>query len=130
MTTFEPGARVVLTHGLAVRPFSTAFFASRPAPTMTYGLLVLVQLVMAAIATWPWSIVTCSPFASVAATGLLGRSEAPLVSTPAGASAASCVPGAAGSEAGKDSALASSMPVPATAAVAGEGPFALGVVVA
>src|ERR1700722_6035870 len=40
--------------GLTRRPRSTAFFASRPAPSMTLGLLVLVQLVMAAISTVPW----------------------------------------------------------------------------
>ncbi len=35
------------------RPRSTAFFASSPAPTITDGFEVLVQLVMAAIATDP-----------------------------------------------------------------------------
>ena len=54
MTTFEPGARLVLTHGLRVRPRSTAFLASRPAPTITDGFEVLVQLVIAAITTAPW----------------------------------------------------------------------------
>ncbi len=45
-----------MTHGGVVRPFSTAFLASSPAPTITYGLEVLVQLVMAAMATEPvWS---------------------------------------------------------------------------
>ncbi len=53
MTTFEPGARLVLTHGLVVRPRSTAFFASRPAATITDGFDVLVQLVIAAITTEP-----------------------------------------------------------------------------
>ena len=39
-----------------VRPRSTAFLASSPAPTITDGFDVLVQLVMAAIATEPlWS---------------------------------------------------------------------------
>ena len=57
MTTFEPGARVVFTHGLRFRPFSTAFFASSAAPIITYGLEVFVQEVIAAITTWPWSIV-------------------------------------------------------------------------
>jgi hypothetical protein len=87
---------------------------------MTYGLLVLVQLVIAAMATWPWSIVTSSPLASVAGTGLLGRSctASPAPLWEAGAGESSCVPGATGSEAGNDSALASSMPVPTTAAVA------------
>lgn len=46
---------MVLTHGLRVRPFSTAFLATRAAATMTYGLEVLVQDVMAATVTAPWS---------------------------------------------------------------------------
>src|SRR3954451_22550636 len=49
VTTFEPGARLVFTHGLRVRPRSTAFLASSPAPTMTAGLDVFVQDVIAAI---------------------------------------------------------------------------------
>ena len=36
-----------------MRPFSTAFLASRPAATITLGLLVFVQLVMAAMTTSP-----------------------------------------------------------------------------
>src|SRR5690606_27222260 len=48
------GAKLVLTHGLTVRPFSTAFFAKRPAPSITLGFEVFVQLVMAAITTAPW----------------------------------------------------------------------------
>src|SRR3954449_10809425 len=55
MTTLDPGASVVFTHGLLVRPRSTAFLASRPAPIMTCGLEGLVQEVIAAITTWPWS---------------------------------------------------------------------------
>ena len=38
-----------MTHGLRVRPFSTAFFATSAAASMTYGLEVLVQEVIAAI---------------------------------------------------------------------------------
>ena len=53
MTTFDPGARLVFTHGLRMRPRSTAFFASRPAPIITLGFEVLVQLVIAAITTAP-----------------------------------------------------------------------------
>src|SRR3954464_15191044 len=53
MTTFEPGARDVLTHGLDFRPRSIAFFASRPAAIITDGFDVLVQLVMAARTTEP-----------------------------------------------------------------------------
>ena len=53
VTTFDPGASEVLTHGLERRPRSTALRARIPAPSMTEGLEVLVQLVMAAITTWP-----------------------------------------------------------------------------
>src|ERR1041385_6295363 len=53
VTTFEPGARLLFTHGLRVSPFSTAFFASRPAPIITLGFDVLVQLVIAAMTTAP-----------------------------------------------------------------------------
>src|SRR6202040_2651605 len=37
VTTFEPGASDVLTHGLTRSPFWTAFRARIPAPTMTEG---------------------------------------------------------------------------------------------
>ena len=53
MTTVEPGASEVFTHGLLSRPRSTAFFASSPAPIITDGFEVLVQLVIAAITTRP-----------------------------------------------------------------------------
>src|SRR5436189_3879508 len=53
VTTFEPGARLVFTHGCRLRPRWTAFRASRPAPIMTLGFDVFVQLVMAAITTAP-----------------------------------------------------------------------------
>ena len=53
MTTFEPGARLVLTHGGVDSPRSTARFATSPAPIMTVGLDVFVQEVMAAITTEP-----------------------------------------------------------------------------
>ena len=53
MTTLEPGASEVFTQGFTVRPFSTAFFASRPAPTSTEGFEVLVQEVIAAMTTAP-----------------------------------------------------------------------------
>jgi hypothetical protein len=69
VTTLEPGARVVLTHGLDVRPFLLALRASRPAASMTEGLDVLVHDVIAAIATAPWSSVKLSPFARVTAEG-------------------------------------------------------------
>jgi len=50
-----PGARLDFTHGFRCRPRSTAFFASRPAPTITCGFDVFVQLVIAAITTEPCS---------------------------------------------------------------------------
>src|SRR5699024_8554045 len=53
VTTFEPGARLVLTHDLVLKPFSNAFRATRPAPIMTEGFEVLVQLVMAAMTMLP-----------------------------------------------------------------------------
>ena len=53
MTTFDPGARLVFTHGLTLSPRFTAFFASSPAPIITLGFEVLVQLVIAAITTEP-----------------------------------------------------------------------------
>jgi hypothetical protein len=52
----EPGARLVFTHGFARSPRSTAFFASSPAPTITCGFDVFVQLVIAAMTTEPCSI--------------------------------------------------------------------------
>ncbi len=69
MTTLEPGASEVFTHGRASRPRSTAFLATRPAAIMTEGLEVLVQLVMAAITTWPWSSSKEVPSARVTGTG-------------------------------------------------------------
>src|SRR5438876_296429 len=53
MTTFEPGARLVFTHGLDFSPRSTAFFARSPAAISTEGFEVLVQLVIAAMTTLP-----------------------------------------------------------------------------
>jgi hypothetical protein len=54
VTTRLPGASEVFTQGRVTRPRSTAFLATRPAPSMTDGFEVLVQLVMAAITTAPW----------------------------------------------------------------------------
>src|SRR5699024_2427953 len=53
VTTFDPGAREVFTHGLTSRPCSMAFLATRPAPSITLGLEVLVQEVIAAITIDP-----------------------------------------------------------------------------
>ena len=68
MTTFEPGASDVLTHGLDCSPRSTALRASRPAPIITDGFDVLVHDVIAAITTWPWSSSVSVPSASVSGT--------------------------------------------------------------
>src|SRR3954470_19178090 len=69
VTTFDPGARLVFTHGFRVRPRSNAFFATRPAPIITLGFDVLVQLVIAAIKTAPCSsaVVTAGAATAVGA---------------------------------------------------------------
>jgi len=41
------------THGFATRPFSAAFFATRPAAISTDGFDVFVQLVIAAMTMLP-----------------------------------------------------------------------------
>src|SRR3954471_500886 len=110
MTTFDPGASVVFTHGLLASPRSTAFLASSAAPIITCGFEVLVQDVIAAITTWPWSISVSVPSSIVTRVGFEGRSPPEDVSAWWGLPA-SPLPrsdGAAGSEAGKDSADASS----------------------
>src|SRR5581483_9146949 len=114
MTTREPGASDVLTHGLLERPRSTAFLASSPAASITWGFDVLVQLVMAAMATWPWSRSNERPYAVVTGTRRWGRSaEGAAPSRPAGSSPRSGLPltpppSPGGSLAGNDSATASS----------------------
>src|ERR1051326_7593070 len=87
MTTFEPGARVVFTHGLRDRPRSTAFLASSAAPIITDGLDVLVHDVIAAIATAPWSRSNVLPSCDTRV-GRLGRPSEPLAAEYAGASLA------------------------------------------
>src|SRR5262245_19437280 len=52
-TAREPGESDVLTEGLLARPARAAFLASRPAVISSRGLAVLVQLVIAAMATAP-----------------------------------------------------------------------------
>ena len=69
----EPGAIEVLTHGATVRPRSTAFLASMAAAIITDGLEVLVQLVIEAIETMPWSISKVAPSAVVTDTFVEGR---------------------------------------------------------
>src|ERR1700747_2930700 len=77
MTTLDPGASEVFTHGLRFRPRSTAFLASRAAPTMTEGLDVFVQEVIAAITTLPWSTLVVVPSSSVTWTGFEARVPSP-----------------------------------------------------
>ena len=67
MTTFEPGARLVFTHGFDLSPLATAFFATKPAAIITDGFEVFVQLVIAAITTEP--SITVPSGSSIAAAG-------------------------------------------------------------
>ena len=69
MTTIDPGARLVLTHGFGFSPRAFAFCASRPAAIITLGFDVLVQLVIAATTTAPWSSPAPLPFAGARAPG-------------------------------------------------------------
>ena len=62
----DPGASDALTHGCVFSPRSTAFFATSPAASITDGLLVFVQLVIAAITTDPCSTAACGGDASAA----------------------------------------------------------------
>src|SRR4029079_18479496 len=72
-----PGAIDVFTHGLTVRPLSTAFLASRAAPSITDGFEVLVHEVIEEITTAPWSSSKEAPSARVTVTGRLARPSAP-----------------------------------------------------
>src|SRR6266516_2109449 len=105
MTTFEPGASVVFTHGLLVRPRSTAFLASTAAATITDGLDVFVQEVIAAITTAPWSSTNDVPSASVTGLGFDVRPRALFAAD--GAAATSASETLTGSDAGNDSSPAS-----------------------
>src|SRR5687768_2316944 len=66
VTTFDPGARLVFTHGFRFNPSSTARLATRPAAIITLGFDVFVQLVMAAITTDPCSISMAAASATAA----------------------------------------------------------------
>src|SRR5215469_8500401 len=78
MTTLEPGASVVFTHGLRSSPASTARRASSAAPTITDGLEVLVHEVIAAITTEPWSTDVLVPSSRLTWAGFDGRPGASL----------------------------------------------------
>src|SRR3954447_17535090 len=110
MTTLDPGASVVFTHGLAVRPRSTAFLASSAAPIITCGFDVLVQEVIAAITTWPWSTKVSVPSSMTTRVGFELRSPTGPWEAPCGLpeSPLPCANGLTGSDAGNDSAEASS----------------------
>src|SRR5258705_9413067 len=111
MTTLGPGASVVFTQGRLLSPCSTAFFASSAAATITEGLDVFVQEVIAAITTEPWSTSVRVPSSRVIGTGWLGRLPAP---APTGSTCGAPpsplppLPSAGASLAGNDSADASS----------------------
>ena len=61
VTTLLPGASEVFTHGFRVSPSAFAFFATKPAASITLGFDVFVQDVIAAIATFPSFISKVSP---------------------------------------------------------------------
>jgi hypothetical protein len=61
VTTFDPGAREVFTHGFDLSPFFTAARASSPAASITDGFDVFVQLVIAAMTTEPCRSVNVCP---------------------------------------------------------------------
>src|SRR5690349_3576238 len=111
MTTREPGASEVFTHGFGARPRCAAFFASRAAAIITSGLEVLVQEVIAAITTAPWPSSTLWPPEGVAVTGWCGRRGGPAAPAKlAGLSPSRLPVTAIGSEAGNDSAPLASSP--------------------
>src|ERR1700710_1644233 len=112
MTTLDPGASVVFTHGLELSPRSTAFLASSAAPIITCGLDVFVQDVRAAMPPCPGSTSVCVPSSIVTGVGEDGRPLAEPCTAVCGlpASPLPCANGLTGSDAGNDSAEASSAP--------------------
>src|SRR5437763_11883326 len=110
MTPRDPGASDVFTQGFASRPRSTAFLARSPAATITWGFDVLVQLVMAAMATWPWSSSNVAPPAVVTGTRCRGRLALGIAAgagRPGSGLPSAPPPSPGGSLAGNDSATAS-----------------------
>ena len=125
MTTFEPGASEVFTHGLDSRPRATALRASRPAAIITDGFDVFVHEVIAAITTCPWSSSVSVPSSSVSATACSTRS-ATCTRVPSSPGRELSWPEPlplwpGGSEAGKDSSTSSSTSVPPPAWASGSG---------
>src|ERR1700728_4502990 len=107
MTTLEPGASVVFTHGLRSSPASTAFLATSAAPIMTDGLDVFVHDVIAAMTTDPWSTDVVVPSSSVTSTGAEARPLAAAGRSGSG-STTPFFSGVNGSDAGNGSAISSS----------------------
>src|SRR5258706_3306751 len=101
VTTFEPGARLLLTHGFRINPRSTAFLATRPAPIITLGFEVFVQLVIAAMTTAPWSSSasagskTATPDCATAPVALATPCRAPPASDDFAGFCATCIVGSA-----------------------------------
>ena len=73
MTTVEPGASEVLTHGLRSRPALDRLLGEQPGADHHRGFEVLVQLVIAAITTRPWSSSISVPSSSVTVDRVVGR---------------------------------------------------------
>ena len=76
LTVLDPGASDDFTHGLRVNPNLFALRAIRPAAIILRGLLVLVQLVIAAIITAPSGILPSSGFSMCFATPRSDSSDA------------------------------------------------------
>src|SRR5690349_22199254 len=79
VTTCDPGASDVFTHGFGASPLARALRATRPAATSTDGLEVLVQEVIAAITTSPWVIEKFLPSTLAETPASSGATPRPLV---------------------------------------------------
>src|SRR6266516_1543934 len=114
VTTFDPGAKLDLTQGLRRMPSSTAFFARRPAPIITWGFDVFVQEVIAAMTTEPCSSSNSSPPTATAIGVCCSSIATPATGTCTSGTNFPC-PGSTvvgGSLAGNDSETASSCSLP------------------
>src|SRR5207249_3631156 len=94
VTTRDPGASDVFTHDFEESPASTAFFARRPAATITLGFEVFVHEVIAAITTDPSRT---SFLASTLAGSGSGASAAPFVAPPSARNRPTSMAGGSGS---------------------------------
>src|SRR4051795_11152701 len=86
VTTFEPGASDVFTHGWRCRPRARALRARMPAPSMTDGFEVFVHDVIAAMTTWAWASLYGPP-SRVTSTAVAERSASVAPAATAGAGA-------------------------------------------